>query len=41
MPPLIMRPKDRYDWRSPATAILSLVLAEFGDFAMMRKRCLS
>jgi hypothetical protein len=33
---LITRLKDRYDWRSPAIAILSLVLAEFGDFTMTR-----
>jgi hypothetical protein len=35
---LITRLRDRYAWRSsPGTALLSLVLFEFGDFPMMRK----
>jgi hypothetical protein len=35
---LITRVKDRYAWHaSPGNALLSLILMEFGDFAMMRK----
>jgi hypothetical protein len=35
---LITRVKDRYPWRaSPGNALVSLILMEFGDFAMMRK----
>jgi hypothetical protein len=35
---LVTRLKDAYPWReSPATALLSAVLFEFGDFPMMRK----
>jgi hypothetical protein len=35
---LVTRLKDRYSWRAnPANALLSLILFEFGDFAMMRK----
>jgi hypothetical protein len=35
---LLTRLKDRYSWRaSPGNALLSLILFEFGDFAMMRK----
>ena len=34
---LITRLKQRYQWESPAMALLTLVLLEFGDFAMMRR----
>jgi hypothetical protein len=35
---LIARLKERYEWRSsPANALLTLILFEFGDFPMMRK----
>jgi hypothetical protein len=35
---LIVRLKERYEWRrAPANALVTLVLFEFGDFAMMRK----
>ncbi|GAB4243576.1 MAG: hypothetical protein Kow00129_02780 [Thermoleophilia bacterium] len=34
---LITRLRQRYDWDTPAMAVLALVLLEFGDFAMMRK----
>jgi hypothetical protein len=35
---LVVRIKDRYDWRhSPGNALLSLVLFELGDFPMMRR----
>lgn len=34
---LISRLKQRYPWETPASAILSLVLLEFGDFPMMRR----
>jgi hypothetical protein len=35
---LIVRLKDRYEWRaSPGSALLTLILFEFGDFPMMRK----
>ena len=35
---LVTRVKDRYPWRaSPGNALVSLILMEFGDFAMMRK----
>jgi hypothetical protein len=35
---LLTRLKDRYSWRAaPGNALLSLILFEFGDFAMMRK----
>ena len=35
---LVVRLKDRYQWRSnPGAALLSLVLFEFGDFPMMRR----
>jgi hypothetical protein len=33
---LVTRLKERYDWRSPGMALLTLVLFEFGDFPMMR-----
>jgi hypothetical protein len=26
-----------YDWRRPLTAVLGVLLLEFGDFAMMRR----
>jgi hypothetical protein len=34
---LISRLKQRYAWETPGSAILSVVLLEFGDFAMMRR----
>jgi hypothetical protein len=35
---LITRLKARYEWRrAPGSGLLSLILLEFGDFAMMRK----
>jgi hypothetical protein len=34
---LVARLQERYDWRSPGLALLTLVLFEFGDFPMMRK----
>jgi hypothetical protein len=35
---LIVRLKECYEWRrSPGNALLTLILFEFGDFAMMRK----
>jgi hypothetical protein len=34
---LITRLKARYTWESPGSAILSVVLLEFGDFPMMRR----
>jgi hypothetical protein len=34
---LITRLRSRYRWRRPADALMSLVLNEFGDFAMMNK----
>jgi hypothetical protein len=34
---LITRLRQRYAWESPGTAILTLVLLEFGDFPMMRR----
>jgi hypothetical protein len=34
---LISRLKQHYDWESPVSAILTLVLLEFGDFPMMRR----
>jgi hypothetical protein len=37
---LITRLKQYYDWKSPAGTVLTLILAEFGDFAMMRKMLL-
>lgn len=39
---LVTRVKARYAWRdSPGNALLSLILMEFGDFAMMRKLLLN
>jgi hypothetical protein len=37
---LVTRLRDRYDWRHPAAALLSLVLFELGDWPMMRKELL-
>jgi hypothetical protein len=34
---LITRLKARYEWARPGSAILSLVLLEFGDFPMIRR----
>jgi hypothetical protein len=34
---LVTRLKERYDWRSPGLALLTVILFEFGDFPMMRK----
>jgi hypothetical protein len=34
---LISRLKQRYPWKNPGSAIVSLVLLEFGDFPMMRR----
>jgi hypothetical protein len=34
---LLSRLKVRYAWESPGSAILTLVLLEFGDFPMMRR----
>jgi hypothetical protein len=34
---LILRLKARYAWERPGSAILTLVLLEFGDFPMMRR----
>ena len=34
---LISRSKQRYPWEKPASAILTLILLEFGDFTMMRR----
>jgi hypothetical protein len=34
---LISRLKQRYAWEDPGSAILTLVLLEFGDFPMMRR----
>jgi hypothetical protein len=34
---LLSRLKARYAWQRPGSAILTLVLLEFGDFPMMRR----
>jgi hypothetical protein len=34
---LIARLKQRYGWERPGSAILTLILLEFGDFPMMRR----
>ena len=34
---LIARLKQRYQWESPAMAVMTLFLLEFGDFPMMRR----
>lgn len=38
---LVTRLRARYDWNAPTDAVLSVVLNEFADFAMMRKMLLS
>lgn len=35
---LITRLKQRYPWETPGMALFTLVLLEFGDFAMMRRQ---
>jgi hypothetical protein len=37
---LVTRLRIRYEWRHPVSAVLSLVLNEFGDFPMMRRMLL-
>lgn len=37
---LVTRVYARYDWSRPISAILALLLMEFGDFAMMRRMLL-
>jgi hypothetical protein len=37
---LVTRVHARYDWHRPATALLGVLLLEFGDFAMMRRMLL-
>ena len=37
---LVTRVHARYDWSKPPTAVLGVVLMEFGDFAMMRRMLL-
>lgn len=34
---LVTRVHAVYDWRHPLTAVLGVLLLEFGDFAMMRR----
>jgi hypothetical protein len=34
---LVSRVRARYDWSSPATALVGVLLMELGDFAMMRR----
>jgi hypothetical protein len=34
---LISRLKQRYAWEKPGSAVLSLMLLEFGDFPMIRR----
>ena len=34
---LITRLKQRYPWESPAMAVMTLILLEFGDFPMIRR----
>jgi hypothetical protein len=34
---LVTRVHAVYDWRHPRTALLSVLLMEFGDFAMLRR----
>jgi hypothetical protein len=34
---LVTRLKQRYPWESPGMAVFTLLLLEFGDFAMMRR----
>jgi hypothetical protein len=35
---LVVRLKEVYDWHTPGSALLTLILAEFADFPMMRKQ---
>ncbi len=37
---LVTRVLTRYDWAKPVSAVLSVVLLELGDFAMMRRMLL-
>jgi len=37
---LVTRLRIRYEWRHPASTLLSLLLNEFGDFPMMRRMLL-
>jgi len=37
---LVTRLRVRYEWRHPMSALLSMVLIEFGDFPMMRRMLL-
>jgi hypothetical protein len=37
---LVTRVHAVYDWRRPTAALLSILLMEFGDFAMMRRMLL-
>lgn len=34
---LVTRVHTRYEWRKPTSALIGLLLMEFGDFAMMRR----
>ena len=34
---LVARINARYDWRHPPSAVLGVLLMEFGDFAMLRR----
>jgi hypothetical protein len=34
---LVTRLKEKYDWRSPVLAVLTVIIFELGDFPMMRK----
>jgi hypothetical protein len=34
---LVTRLKEKYDWRSPGLALLTVMIFELGDFPMMRK----
>jgi hypothetical protein len=34
---LVTRLKEKYNWRSPGLALLTIILFEFGDFPMMRR----
>jgi hypothetical protein len=37
---LVTRLRIRYEWRHPASSLLSMLLIEFGDFPMMRRMLL-
>lgn len=37
---LVTRVHALYDWTRPASALLGVLLMEFGDFAMMRRMLL-